>query len=131
MGNLVADATIGNQKIMELTKSGANECLRTDVAFKDDIGYNFGNQCDIRGVLPAGNGDVTIVVPASFTTKYNKLGGGNFDMRFYKSKAAPQITFAKPELQATYGGSIKQINFHQDRFIAQTDRDKCFAIKIR
>lgn len=131
MGNLGVDATISNQKIMELTKSGVNECSRTDVAFKDGAGYNFGNQCEIRGILPAGNGDIDVVIPTSFVIAYNQLGAGNFDMKFYKSKAAPQIVFSKPVLQATYGGSIKQINFHQDKFIAQTNLDRCFAIKIK
>jgi hypothetical protein len=131
MGNLSADATITNQKIMELTKSGVNECSRTDVAFRDGSGYNFGNQCEVQGILPGGNGDVDVMIPASFVTTYNQLGGGNFDMKFYKSKAAPQIVFSKPDLQATYGGSIKQINFQQDKFIAQTGLEKCFAIKIK
>lgn len=130
VGIMDSQGTIGIQKIMELTKGGKNECLRTDVVFENGVGYNYGNQCEMPSKLPDGSG-VTIVVPPNFVTTLVNLGAGDFELKFMKSKAAPQVNFDNTGYQNLFGGSIKQINFYGGKYIVQNWQSKCFALKLR
>lgn len=131
LGNLNKDSTIGNKTIMELTKSGQNECSRTDIVFVDNVGYNYGDACGIQGKLPSGD-TVDIMIPANFQMNYNKKGAtGNFELQFFKSQAAPKIIFSDLEKQKTIGGSIKQINFIDNKAFIQNEKLQCFAVKVR
>ncbi len=131
LGNLSADQTIGVGKIMGLTRSGQNECGRTDVVLKNNLAYNFGNRCDVKGILPGGAGSADVSVPSSMLFRYGKLGAGNFSFKFYKSGAAPSLTFSDATLQTALGGSIKQLNYHNGQFIMQHDNNNCFAITLK
>lgn len=131
LGNLSSDQTIGVSKIMALTRSGQNECGRTDVVLKNNLAHNFGNRCDIRGILPGGAGSADVSVPSSMQFRYNQLGAGNFSFKFYKSGATPSMLFSDPTLQTALGGSIKQLNYHDGQFIMQHDNNNCFAITLK
>lgn len=131
LGNLSPDQTIGVGKIMALTRSGQNECGRTDVVLKNNLAHNFGNRCDVKGILPGGAGNADVSVPSSMQFQYEQLGAGNFSFKFYKSGAAPSMLFSDPALQTALGGSIKQLNYHDGQYIMQHDNNNCFAISLK
>lgn len=131
LGNVTPRDTIGIDKIVELTSSKTNECGRTDVAFENYVGYNFGNACEIRGTLPGGSGRADVIVPSSLLLEYSKKGAGNFEFRFYKSGAAPEVRFSDGGLQQAYGGHIKQMNYHDGQYILQHENNSCFAIRVK
>lgn len=134
LGNLPAKGDISVTKIMAMTRSGKNECNRTDGVLDENVAYNYGDECPVYGKLPGTLGTVDLAFGSSVMFTYETGANvGNFVLRFPKRLGTGRIHFSNTTLENAYGGHLSRLDHVDGLFIGQIDngngRRSCMAIR--
>jgi len=124
---------IANSFIVDLTAAQSNVCQRSDIVFEDGKAYNVGlsEGCEISSDLPSTMGNLTIAVPRTVSFQHTPMVGGNFELRFERRQASPELKFGNATLQSTYGGRVLAANYDAGNFVIEMEaQHRCMAVRV-
>ena len=138
VGSMPRSGSVPIQRVLELTKGDPNSCGRTDIATKNGVGYNYGDDqsCVISGTLPLSLGSANTSVPSNLLFNFDGgQGVGNFTLQFPRKRGAPIVKFSDAALQSRFGGRLARIDFldgvASGEFVTNSGSNVCLAINTR
>lgn len=118
----------------DLTASGNNDCLRSDIVFEGTKGYNVGmlrQDCVIQTMLPEPvKANLKITIPKTLTFDHESSVGGNFSIKFAHQMNAPNLT-SDGFLTEILDGAVLQVNYDSGSYIVENEKHNCIAIRIQ
>jgi len=130
---------IANSFIVNLTAAQNNVCQRSDIVFEGSKAYNVGltmgsadsEGCEISSSLPSTLGDLTIAVPRTISFQHTPMVGDNFELRFERRQASPELKFSNGTLQSVYGGRVLAATYDAGNFVIEMEsQNRCMAVRV-